>query len=82
MNLIKKYDDYMARAKDMFATADSLEAQVKALRTNPADIDDLIYSGFLTAKVEDARKLAGGLLDAAENILQMRAKELGVEIAL
>ena len=82
MNLIKKYNDYMARAKDLLATGDALEAEVARLRRNPADVNDLIYSGYITARMEDAREYARGLLDAAENILKMRAKELGVEIKL
>ena len=76
----KKFDDYLFRSREMMRVGDDLMIWVKDLRANPKDVDDLIFSGYITARAEEAYKLAGGLLDASENALQVRAKELGVEI--
>ena len=78
MNWTEKYEGYMARAREMIAAGDALNAQIMDLRRNPANIDDLIYSGYLTAKLEDAHGFAEDLLEAAENAIRERAKELGV----
>ena len=77
MNWIEKYDDYLSRARRMIEVGDGLHKAVLELRRNPANVDDLIHSGYVAAKVEEAYEEAGRLLDLSENALRKRAEELG-----
>ena len=67
MNLIEKYDDYMARAKKMIACGDAMESEIRDLRKNASGGDDLIRIGYLSAERDTAYMFAGDLLDSAEN---------------
>ena len=82
MNWMEKYGDYLSSAKRMIEAGDELHAAVLELRRNPANVDDLIHSGYLTAKSEAAYEEAERLLSLSENALRERAQELGVEVTL
>jgi len=76
----ERFDKHLLDAKKMGEVRTALEAQVKALRANPADVEDLIFSGYLSAKMEMAHDYAMSHLAAAEAALSKRAEELGVEL--